>query len=498
VCLCILYLNGGQFIYTLDDPYIHLALAEQLASHGHYGVNPGEFASPSSSILWPFLLVPFYFTSLFHYAPLLLNSVFALMTACLLSRLIERMRLSPSLWLHCLTVQILMVGFNIYGLVFNGMEHSLQLLLAVAAVSGVIDHYKQGKTPPWLFLVLLLGPLVRYEFTAVSVAVLLLLGCRGELFKALGTLLFVFLCLGSFSFYLHSMTGDYLPNSVLVKLGVEQHSSNITAVVRHKIHKFMSLVGGRYYTGIAVIPAMLSILLIAKGLLGKRKDEQLALLAVAVFCLHGFFGRWGWFGRYEMYMLAVVVLLTIDMYQGALRSFFQSYPPTYAAGLCLGVAVLAFPTSLITLGKTPSAAQNIYLQQYQMHRLVAEHYRGRVGVNDLGLVSLDNPNYVLDYGGLASRSARLLRLTDDREWMARLAQEHRVGLVMIYESWFEGAIPAHWVKVGELHLDVKRITPSDSVVSFYATLESEVPELRRCLEALRPSLPKGARVELVD
>ncbi len=31
----------GPFTYALDDPYIHLALAEEIA-RGHYGVNPGE------------------------------------------------------------------------------------------------------------------------------------------------------------------------------------------------------------------------------------------------------------------------------------------------------------------------------------------------------------------------------------------------------------------------------------------------------------------------
>ena len=35
----------GHFVYAIDDPYIHLALAQNLA-HGHYGINPGEASSP--------------------------------------------------------------------------------------------------------------------------------------------------------------------------------------------------------------------------------------------------------------------------------------------------------------------------------------------------------------------------------------------------------------------------------------------------------------------
>ena len=47
--------SDGSFIYTLDDPYIHLALAKNIRL-GNYGINLDELSSPSPSILWPFLL----------------------------------------------------------------------------------------------------------------------------------------------------------------------------------------------------------------------------------------------------------------------------------------------------------------------------------------------------------------------------------------------------------------------------------------------------------
>ncbi len=34
----ILVFNGGHFTYALDDPYIGLAMAEELL-HGNYGIN---------------------------------------------------------------------------------------------------------------------------------------------------------------------------------------------------------------------------------------------------------------------------------------------------------------------------------------------------------------------------------------------------------------------------------------------------------------------------
>lgn len=46
----------GVLIYALDDPYIHLTLARNLAHNGVYGLNPDHFAGAFSSPLWTLLL----------------------------------------------------------------------------------------------------------------------------------------------------------------------------------------------------------------------------------------------------------------------------------------------------------------------------------------------------------------------------------------------------------------------------------------------------------
>src|SRR5438094_4142202 len=54
----IMLLCGGRLIYGLDDPYISLSFGWHLA-HGQFGLNPGEPAWPTSSILYLFLLAAF-------------------------------------------------------------------------------------------------------------------------------------------------------------------------------------------------------------------------------------------------------------------------------------------------------------------------------------------------------------------------------------------------------------------------------------------------------
>src|SRR5579863_5573742 len=52
--------DNGHFVYVVDDPYIHMAIAKNLAAHGVWGVTPYQFSSSSSSIIWPLLLSSIY------------------------------------------------------------------------------------------------------------------------------------------------------------------------------------------------------------------------------------------------------------------------------------------------------------------------------------------------------------------------------------------------------------------------------------------------------
>lgn len=118
--LAIIMLNSGHFSYTLDDAYIHLALSEGIGNL-HYGTNPGEISSPSSSILWPLLLAPLSHLPIHHYLPLLLNIVFVFLIAGVLHALIRKyLKLSSnSAFTVCFIVIVLT---NQIGLAFTGIQ----------------------------------------------------------------------------------------------------------------------------------------------------------------------------------------------------------------------------------------------------------------------------------------------------------------------------------------------------------------------------------------
>ncbi|MEN8216935.1 MAG: hypothetical protein ABFS56_11305 [Pseudomonadota bacterium] len=156
----IYFLNNGKLVYTLDDPYIHLALAENIAK-GHYGINLNEFSAPSSSIIWPFLLA---MLSIGDYMPLIINFFAATTTLFLFSKIMIS-AFSPSeakqYLVICLIVIMLIPASNLIGLVFTGMEHSLQVFLAILLVFGLIRELKTKTVAWWLLVAIICGPLVR-------------------------------------------------------------------------------------------------------------------------------------------------------------------------------------------------------------------------------------------------------------------------------------------------------------------------------------------------
>jgi len=133
----------------------------------------------------------------------------------------------------------------------------------------------------------------------------------------------------------------------------------------------------------------------------------------------------------------------------------------------------------------------------QMARFAREYWQHPVAVNDLGAVAFYSKHYVLDYAGLALLPALISRThpEKDRLWMDHLAKNYGVGLAMIYKTSFPD-IPAHWHKLGELHLDVLKVTPASSTVDFYATTPEAASELRPKVADFATTLPHGASFKL--
>lgn len=485
--LLLLELNDGVFAFTLDDPYIHLALGEQLL-RGHYGVNPQELSAPSSSILWPFLVAP---ASMWAPSVLLLNVAAAGGTCWVVLRILrlsfglEDTRAAAVLEGSLLVFFIL--GANLVGLAFTGMEHSVQLLTVAATVYGLLRVEKEGRLPGWLPAVLVLAPLVRYEGLSVTAAAVLYLGIEGRIRTAATIATAVVLLLGGYSLFLVSLGLPPLPTPVLLKADLPSAERSPLAILRGGLSETFAHRQGRLML-IGVVGVALH------GLWRRDRRAVLPLIGASALVMHFVAGRYGWYHRYEAYAWCLFVLVSLHVAAPVVRRLTRAgrrpsgVAAVVLAGLALPVASSNYVLGLVTV---PLASNNIYQQHFQMHRFATEYLDAPVAVNDLGRVSYHNRNYVLDLWGLASIEGYAHRTgSAPGPWMEEAARERGVALAMVYEEWFP-ALPESWVRLGELRLGGPRITASESQVTFLATDSGRQGDLVDRLRRFQGTLPDG-------
>jgi len=139
--------TGGAVTYSLDDAYIHMAIAKNLARHGVWGATPFHFASSSSSLIWTALLGLVYFlTGVHEITPLVVNVACALLTLWVADRYLVRWGAADGLRATALVG--LVIAGPLPGMVLLGMEHILHILLTVWFAGAAIDALSKDQRAP--------------------------------------------------------------------------------------------------------------------------------------------------------------------------------------------------------------------------------------------------------------------------------------------------------------------------------------------------------------
>ena len=485
----ILLVNGGTFTFTLDDAYIHLRLAREIG-HGHYGYNTGEAASPASSIAYPFLLAPFVALGAGPAAALLFNLVpLVLFTAQAHHWLDQELRLGARR--ATILTAFMLCGFNLPGLAFAGMETLLQVwlcLLVCRGISRTVSGTGEPGTPFWAAVVI--GPLVRYEMLALTVAAAATYAVRRQKYGLpVAALALAVLPVALFSVFLVSQGLGPLPDSVVVKAAYLDPGRSALPW-----RWFLQNLVGNAVTAPGVLLSALAFVTVA-GASRRPGLQPYALIAAFLLVAQLAVGEVGWWGRYEAWALVTLTCLGLSAWVPATE--WRSNVPTGTALAFASCAALMTAPYLKALVQTPLGAGNIYAQHVQMARIVADSGSSAVAVSDIGAVGWLNPNvYVLDLVGLASHDVvtHLRCCTMSADFFEGIAAKHRVGLVLTYEEGIGRALPSSWTKVAELELAGKALRVGGRVVAVYATAGFDSAALRERLVGISRDLPDAARL----
>lgn len=488
----------GHLIYALDDPYIHMAMAKNMARFGVWGVTRYEFSSSSSAPLWTFLLSVVYFVfGVNELAP------FVLAFASALAVLVILFWISRTERLNSLGTTILLCGMVLVvplpTLVFVGQEHALHLcltLLVAYLAARILGESASPKMPIVLCALVPFLVLTRYEGLFLVGAVALLFFIRRRWVLAVSCLALAVLPLVIYGGISVWNGWNWLPNSILLKSALP---TSLGAVVQNA------------WQQIATVPALGGLLLfsIFALVLNSRRpfwriSNVLSLLFIITSLMHVTFARVGWFYRYEAYLMGFGWVSCGIAFIEIMSRLRTSQPRAkFALGGIVLLVVVAYQVFLIgdrsfnALRFIPMATENIYEQQYQMGSFVRRYYTGgTIIANDIGAISYLADVHLIDVVGLATRytaERQLAHAQLEGDDLAAYAAQQGVNIALLYDSLYTSNgtnhLPTAWTRLAQWTIQDK-IVVGDTTIAIYATSEQEKTRLQANLHDFAPSLPR--------
>lgn len=507
--------NDQHFVYTLDDPYIHMAIAKNLVLYGNWGVTPEYFSSSSSSLGWTLLLAGYYFLfGISEFAPFFLNGIAAIGCLWYVFQFGQKYHLHP---IHNLITQIVFVLFvPLIPVIFTGMEHTLHIFLMLMLIYQVLEVFSQNmmrgellsiKTISFLMTASLVV-MIRYESLfllgmLIGVAIWrkrYLLGISIAIFSLAPVIIF-----GLISLVHHHY---FLPNTLMVK----GHFPNVTSL-KSIIYSFgyasLKILSTQNTHLLVLIIVTLLIYIIRYNIFSYNESRQYLLIGIVIVSLlHGQFASTGWFYRYEAYIMAlgiVAISISLDELIKQKLTILQSYhnklesiPKILSIVLLLIFCILPLSTrGNLALRLILPATKNIYEQQYQMGRFFTRYYRtASIAANDIGAISFfATPSYLLDFWGLGSiELTRAIRNQKERKQLvAKLAREHHVQFAVVYADQVK-SIPKEWIKIGTWTIQNNVVCAGNTVTFFvvdFNKIAYALQALREFSKDLPPSVIEG-------
>lgn len=486
-----------HFIYALDDTYIGMAMAKNLALHGVWGVSPFGFTSSDSSLLFPLLMAAAYrIAGVNLYAPLVLSWIFGLAAIFVTGRILARF-LSRKAQLLALILFVFVALLFVVGVI--GMEHSLHVLLTLLFLEFLLcDPAQPVSTRRLLSLGVITALMVaaRYEglFLVAPAFCILALGRRWK--PALAAGIGAAIPVVSYAIFSLAHGGTWLPNSVALKGAGGDHPDLMQAGAN-----VIARIAENFQEGPELFLLLACVAVVLVTLRREPRPRVPLIVVLAAGCLHLCLAQVGMYYRYDAYLFAAAAI-SIACAFPALRALAPK--PAFAASYLLALASGAFLLliSAAQIHMLPIIARNIWLRQWQMGLFVEQYYpTASVAANDIGAVNYLSTIHCYDLVGLANQDVFNARRSGHytTEFLRDDAAAQHVQIAIAYDRWFGDPpgvpvggppLPPTWIRVGQWKLPDYSII-GDKTVSFYAVDPTQAAGLRSALARFSSSLPNG-------
>jgi hypothetical protein len=498
----VLHATHGILAYPLDDTFIHMAVAKNLALHHFWGIASHTFASTSSSPFYTLLLAGLFLLFGVHVGiPLVVNILAGVLVLVVMQRWLKAQGITPLGQVLILLFVNFLTPLPL--LVICGMEHTFQLLFTFLFVFSFSDTAQNNAKLPWtLYLYGALMITTRYECLPILGLVCLILLIRRQWVPAIALGALSVLPITLFGLYAMSKGSYFMPNSVVLKAGLPHTLHGMARFAAEDIW-FKMFFSPRDYNFLAaqrlLLLLPLTYLLFLPTVRGNRGYRFILIVLMGAALAHVAFAYPSNYPRYEDYLVGCSVLI-----MGVLIAKYRRDLPVagikgagWVAGALLVILLIPlFIRSEKTFQKSKQYCINVFEQQYQMSQFVHTYYDSTpMAFNDIGAISFYSKGDKLDLWGLASlevaKAKRMNYWTPD--FADSLAHVHDIKLAILYDTWFDPALLHRWTKMACWHNQHNVILGDDSV-SFYSIRPEDTTTLRKNLESYQPKLPADVGV----
>lgn len=505
-------------VYALDDVYIHMAMAKNLALHGVWGVTPWETTNASSSPLWVALLAAgFALFGANPWLPLVLATLSSLLAIAVGWRALQppslregqrqEDRLAGALAVALVTAVVAFASLP--ALTVQGMEHPLHaalLLWAALLLCRLVSGDAPSRPIPFLVLIALL-PLLRYESLWLVVLGTMLLALRRRYGLAMLTLLCGLGPVVAFGLWSVGKGQEFLPAAILTKsVGPMLLSGDdpVLILARFTWHPLQRMASQPVLLTLwmAADLILLSRLIeLRRRILERRDLVLLGLFAVGAW-VHATVGTFGWGARYEAYL----IVLGIAAVGGWMLRWRERPAPAgagprfWAAATMTALLLAAFVATgmermLVVTINASVASREVRDRDMVVADFFATAYpRQSVMAMNIGAIVWRGDPHLTDV--LALGTVQVLRLflrgELDAAAIDRIARQRDVKVAAIFDDWFVdwAGGPLGWIAVAEFDPHSNR----DLRYRLYVRDPAEAPLLAEKLRAF--ATPPGFRTTI--
>ncbi len=484
--------TNGVFCYPLDDTFIHMAVAKNQALHGNWGINTNEWVSTSSSPFFTALLALCYkVAGLNVYTPLLLSLAGGILIIIAMQYELNRhTQLRPIN--KALIVLITLLLGAIPSLSALGMEHTFQIAFTLFFVYHAAGLFRDDRSSSDMWAAAICGALMvitRYENAFIIASACGLLFLRRRVKEALVIGFISILPIMLFGFYAVSQGGLFIPNSIQIK--VRQNYKQLL----NGGSALLEVAGS--ISGLMAIAAFAIVNRFRK----QQFDRHFWILTIFIIAalMHSIFGGFGWFYRYEAYLIVLgVFYLLIIAFQWLQNAGWRNRGFMVVAAVALLFTFNLPLRGMNALRNYIRSSYNIYEQQYQMALFIKQYYNNHtIAANDIGAISYLTDARIVDLWGLGDNEVTRARKGGywTPEYLQSLVTKKGATIAVVYESWFPAPLLNNWQKAGTWEVSYSFML-GDTKVTFYAIDKNHAEQLKNNLRQFSQQLPKDIVVQL--